>query len=57
MRQENEAIHKFSGVISYLNGKIVYTGVGGWGTVGTQTRAKAKGAEWTLHLLIMLRCP
>ena len=27
MRQENEAIHKFPGGISYLNGKIVYTGV------------------------------
>ena len=29
----------------YLNGKTVYTGVGGWGRLGAQARAEAKGVE------------
>ena len=40
-RQETWAI----GGISYLNGIILDTGVGGWGKLGAQTRAEAKGAE------------
>ena len=40
-RQETWGI----GGMSYLNGKIVYTGVGRWDKLRAQTRAEAKGAE------------